>query len=286
MKIAVLADIHSNSVALKQCVDYALAQGADTFFFLGDYVGELAYPRRTMEVLYSLNNDYKCYFIRGNKEEYWLKYRDGWDVVWRAGSSTTGTMFYDYSNLRERDLDFFAGMPHTCTVSMEGMPAITLCHGSPRKVNEDLRPGGQNTLEILKESVNSLILCAHTHMQMKVEHQGKLLLNPGSVGLPLYLGGKAQFLLLQDEGGSWQEEFINLNYDAEAAIAQLYEEGLDKIAPGWTEVTVNALRGIKIGHAGVLKRVMELCRAGEGVCNWPDIPEKYWSQAIKETNFK
>ena len=75
MNIAVLSDIHGNYVALQAVIDYAINQGADTFVFLGDYVGELAYPQKTMEMLYSLREKYKCFFIRGNKEDYWW-YRD------------------------------------------------------------------------------------------------------------------------------------------------------------------------------------------------------------------
>ena len=52
MKSAVLADIHSNSIALDCCMEYAVDRGIDKFIFLGDYIGELAYPERTMERLY------------------------------------------------------------------------------------------------------------------------------------------------------------------------------------------------------------------------------------------
>ncbi len=173
-------------------------------------------------------------------------------------------LFYDYSNLRECDLDFFAGLPHTCGVSLEGLPALTLCHGSPRRISENLRQGDQNTFEVLEEDSNALVLCAHTHVQMRVEHRGKRLLNPGAVGLSLPVGGKAQFLLLQDKDGDWQEEFVSLDYDVEEVIAQLYEEGLDTMAPGWTKVTIDSLRGRKTSHARALGRVMELCREGGG----------------------
>ena len=35
-------------------------------YFLGDYIGELAYPEKTMQILYDLNDRYECYFIKGN----------------------------------------------------------------------------------------------------------------------------------------------------------------------------------------------------------------------------
>ena len=72
MKTAVLSDIHGNYHAFKSCIDYALEAGCDSFFLLGDYLGEFAYPERTMELLYNLRGKYPCRFIRGNKENYWL----------------------------------------------------------------------------------------------------------------------------------------------------------------------------------------------------------------------
>ena len=46
LNIAVLSDIHGNYVALQKCLDYAANIGIDTFIFLGDYLGELAYPKK------------------------------------------------------------------------------------------------------------------------------------------------------------------------------------------------------------------------------------------------
>ena len=68
MKIAVLSDIHGNYIALQKCVDYALSRGIDTFIFLGDYVGELAYPQKTMEIIYFLKEKYNCFFIKAIKK--------------------------------------------------------------------------------------------------------------------------------------------------------------------------------------------------------------------------
>lgn len=64
MDIAALADIHGNYIALERCLEYAFSCNVSTFFFLGDYIGELAYPERTMQILYDVNDRYKCYFIK------------------------------------------------------------------------------------------------------------------------------------------------------------------------------------------------------------------------------
>ena len=64
MDIAVLADVHGNYIALERCLEYAFSRNINTFIFLGDYIGELAYPERTMQILYDVKDRYKCYFIR------------------------------------------------------------------------------------------------------------------------------------------------------------------------------------------------------------------------------
>lgn len=51
MNIAVMADIHSNHIALEACVAEARRRCAEEFLFLGDYLGELAYPEKTLELL-------------------------------------------------------------------------------------------------------------------------------------------------------------------------------------------------------------------------------------------
>ena len=52
MDVAVLADIHGNYIALERCLENAFSRNISTFFFLGDYIGELAYPERTMQIIY------------------------------------------------------------------------------------------------------------------------------------------------------------------------------------------------------------------------------------------
>ena len=60
MDLAVLSDIHGNYIALSKCVGYALDQGITTFLFLGDYLGELAYPENTMKIIYQMKEQYQC----------------------------------------------------------------------------------------------------------------------------------------------------------------------------------------------------------------------------------
>jgi predicted phosphodiesterase len=282
MDIAVLADIHGNYIALQRCLEYAFLHNINTFFFLGDYIGELAYPERTMQILYDLKDRYKCYFIKGNKEDYWLKYRAGGEKGWKDKNSTSGSLLYAYNSLISRDLEFFSQLQPVQEIRMGEMPAITICHGSPNKVNEKMLPNDNRTIEVMNSVKTSIILCGHSHVQDKIVHKEKCVLNPGSVGVPLFSEGKTQFLILHGNGGIWSEEFISLEYDVDRVIRDMHEAKLDEHAPYWSLITENILRGGNVAHSKILSRAMELCREETGDCVWPDIPEKCWKKAVNE----
>ena len=190
MDIAVFADVHGNYIALERCLEYAFSRNISTFFFLGDYIGELAYPERTMQILYDLDNRYKCYFIKGNKEDYWLKYRAGGEKGWKDKNSTSGSLLYAYKSLTSEDFDFFAKLQPVREITVGEMTAITICHGSPNKINEKMLPDDDRTIEVMNCVKTSIILCGHSHVQRKIVHNEKCVLNPGAVGLPLFREGK------------------------------------------------------------------------------------------------
>ena len=281
MDIAVLSDIHGNYVALEKCINYTLLKNIETFIFLGDYVGELAYPEKTMRIIYEMSKKYVCYFIKGNKEDYWIDYKNC-GFRWQENDSTTGSLLYTYNNLTEEDIDFFKRLRISQNIVIENMPQITICHGSPYKVNQKLLPNDDKTIEIMESVDTSIILCGHTHIQNKIEYKGKIILNSGAVGVPLHSNGKSQFLILHEIDNIWKEEFVSLEYDVEKVIADIHTSGLDKYAPYWCKVTENLLLNGNISHGTVLAKAMTLCKDETGNCIWPNVPEKYWKRALAE----
>lgn len=282
MKLAVLSDIHGNCTALRQCVEYAIARDITTFVFLGDYTGELPDSRKTMDYLYKLKQRYPCCFIRGNREDYMLNYRKAGETGWTKGNSASGALLYAYEELTERDLVFFESLPIKQVLTFPKLPPLTICHGSPNRVNERLDPGKEATYGIMQNDDSSYILCGHTHVQGEIRHGEKVIWNPGSVGVPVESGGKAQFMILHGIDAGWRQEFLSIEYDVEAVISQMEVSGLNAYAPYWCEVTEYMLRGVRIDHGYVLIRAMELCRQQYGQCKWPEIPEECWAQAVRE----
>lgn len=282
MQIAVFSDIHGNHAAFEQCVKYALTNNINRFIFQGDYLGEFPYPQKTMEMIYSLKEKYTCYFIRGNKEDYWINRRSNNNCEWKNGNLTVGAMKYCYENLTEKDINFFQSLPISQEIKFENISTIMACHGSPNGNNEKMLPANDKTNQTIDECACKYILCGHTHIQGVINHGNKIALNPGAVGASLHSGGKAQFMILQQKAQEWTHKFISIDYDNEKIVKEMQESGLEKEAPYWTQITKHLMYTGEVSHGTVLAKAMKLCEEEIGKCSWYNIPPQYWEKAIAE----
>ena len=282
MIIAVFSDIHGNYVALQKCVEHALRRDIDICIFLGDYLGEFPYPQKTLDILYQMKEKHTCFFIRGNKEDYWIHRRDHTECEWKNGNSTVGAMQYCYAYLTEKDIDFFASLPICQEIKLEGAKPFLICHGSPVRNNEKLFPNHETTKRMLDHCEYDYILCGHTHLQGIIEDNGRIVLNPGAVGVSLHSAGKAQFMILHQDMRGWKHEFVTLDYDREKVIKEMKNSGLEDMAPYWCQVTKHLILTGDVSHGTVLAKAIKLCEEEQESCNWYDVPEKYWKKAIGE----
>lgn len=282
MKIAIMADIHSNYHALQSCIYEAEKRKIQDYIFLGDYLGDLAYPQKTLTLIKELQKKYHCTFIRGNKEEYWINHRKKKDEIWKSGFTQTGMLCYNYENISNKDIDFFERMPISKTIQYKGYPDFVICHGSPFQVNQSMRPDYPYIEELTKKLSTELTICGHFHIQTEYTKNGKKILNPGSIGVPLYSFSKAQFLILNGTHGFWETEFLSIPYPVEQAIKKMDEEKLDEKAPGWYKITKHLLCTGKDSHPSILAKASELYFQDSGIQTWKDIPEKYWEIAISK----
>lgn len=282
MGIAVFSDIHGNYVAFQKCVEYALERKIDTYIFLGDYLGEFPYPQKTMDIIYHMNEKYTCFFIKGNKEDYWINRKADINCEWKDGNLTVGALQYCYDNQTEKDIDFFDKLPICQEIKFEEAEPLLACHGSPNRNNEKMLADNDKTKSLLDKCIHNYILCGHTHIQGIIEYNDKMVLNPGAVGVSLHNKGKAQFMILHQDVQGWKHEFIDLDYDKKKVIKEIQESGLEDIAPYWSKVTKHLILTGEISHGTVLAKAMKICEEELGSCNWYDVPVKYWEKAIAE----
>ena len=280
MKIAILGDIHSNHIALETCINHALERNVDEFLFLGDYISDCPYPQKTMKIIYEMNNNYKCYFIRGNREEYMLNHKNNPEERWTY-SSASGNLLYTYENLSKDDFVFFEKLDIQGIYRKEGYSSFRYCHGSLTSSTELLLPENKNVESIMNGLDVDLLIGAHTHIQECRIYGNKKLIHPGSVGIPWYHNGKSQYMILHGTDLSWEEEFFQLEYDVNAVNEEFKTSGLIEKAPYWARLNLHALNTGEDYTTPCLQLAMKMCKDAEGSVTWPNIPEKYWKMAAE-----
>lgn len=278
MTIAVLSDLHANHIAFARCVEDALANGAEAFWLLGDYVCDLAEVAETMALLHDLMARYPCTLLRGNKEDYWLG-DEASRRTWRSGSSATGTLWYTYRHLTAEDIALFRTLPIAATMRLPGLPPVLLCHGNLQS-NRGRLLDNQETRTLMESSPVPLILCGHTHQAFQLTHAGVTVANPGSVGVAIGNEGIADYLLLTGENSAWHLTQRHLPYDVDAAVERLAACGLDRIAPCWTRSTIHILRHGGPKKTVLVAKVKEVCEKRLGALPLAEAPEECWQEAL------
>jgi len=283
MKIAILSDIHGNYRALLRCLEHAKEQKVDAYIFLGDYLGEFAYPQKTMEIIYDIQKQHTCFFLRGNKEDYWIDRRRDINCEWENGNQSIVSMQYNYENLKSDDIDYFESLPICKRICFDGMTPILVCHGTPFANNLKLLPGNENVKKVIDQCAEKYIICGHTHIQGPIYDKEKKIINAGAVGVPLNSPKKTQYLIMEADGSEWKSTFYSLEYDVDEAIRDIHESGLWDKTPHWCRITEHLLYTGEISHGTVLNYVMKL---NEYKDPWYNIDSKYWEKALRDLGIK
>lgn len=278
MKIAVLSDIHSNYIALQACFDEIEKLDVFAVIYLGDYFTDCPYPQKTLEIIDYYKKRYDCYFVRGNREEYLLSYDDSNDKDWQY-SSHSGSLLYTYENLTREQLGLFRVLPITDVVKFDEYDDITICHGSVNVSREALNPDEENTKACLDNINTKYLLCGHSHKQFEYRHNGKVVINPGTVGMQCNGQVNAQFAILSWESDEWICEHKNIPYDIKQLMLDFHISGMVEKAKVWAK---GVLLNIQTGHNYVLDCVIlanELYKKSDEYIENATVPEKFWEQA-------
>lgn len=278
MQVAVLSDIHSNHIALETCLEYCFKHNITDFIFLGDYISDNPYPQKTMDKLYELNENYNCIFIKGNREDYFINYRDNNESHWKKGSST-GSLLYTHQNLRDKDITFFKSLSDTSVFKTEGYPSIRLCHGSLTNNRGHLKPNSEELKKTLSLLQEDYILCGHTHIALNHIAKHKHIINPGSVGVATKYSNHAEFVVMHGTNDKWTPEYIHLPFDFDALCQEHQTSGLEEMAPAWSKSVLHLINTEDDITDQLIAKVNEL---NNNQFKWEDIPEEIWNKALIE----
>jgi predicted phosphodiesterase len=242
-RLAVISDIHGNLRALEAVLADIKTRGADAIVNLGDCVTSPLWPRETYDLLASLS----LTTVRGNHDRALI---GSFDNLPAAGK-------FAHAALTPQQRQKLSRLP----TRVEVAPGILAIHGTPdddatfllEEVHNDrLIPAAREVvLARLGEYARAdVVLCGHSHnQQVRQVPGGCFVLNPGSVGCPLFVdhpaaakselrSPHADYAILTKRNGRWGAELIALEYDWTSASRRAAENG----RPDWARaMTAGAL---------------------------------------------
>jgi predicted phosphodiesterase len=231
---AVIADIHGNRWALEAVLEDIDRRGIQQIINLGDHLTGPLDPAGTAELLIKRDMLSIC----GND-----------DRVLFSPKEETLSQKYTLEQINQHHLNWLHTLPATAIVADE----LFVCHGDlfdAPYLLEQVEASGvflrstQAIATSVADITQPIILSGHSHVPRTVYlPQGKLAVNPGSVGLPAYTedthilhsmesgSPHARYVVLNKVQDKWQVEHIQVPYDWEYAASI----AMGNQRPDWAE---------------------------------------------------
>lgn len=224
MRIAVIADIHSNIISLDRVLSDIDGKKTDLIVCLGDLVGYAAHPDEVIDTI----REKKILTVKGNYDEAvgeelmvcGCDYTNPKDME-NAAISLNWTI----ENTREDNKEFLKSLPKEIKMAFEGR-TILFVHGSPRKINEYLKENSREAEEVMADCEADILVCGHTHKPYYKMYGSKMLINAGSAGKPKTGSSKANYAVIDLYGGGAKVEIHEVDYDCESTARAIEENGL------------------------------------------------------------
>ena len=228
-RVAVLSDIHGVLPALEAVLAEPEVAAAERIVLTGDITAG-PQPGEAVELLRALGD--RVGGSRGTRTGNWSS---------TAGESGTRSRTRSAPSRRSNSPtsgEFLAGLPATLTLTIRGLGRVLFCHATPRDDEEivlvDSGPDRwAEVFEGLDEDVRTVV-CGHTHMPYVRLAHGRLVVNPGSVGMPYGRTG-AHWCLL----GPGTDLRVT-PYDIPAAVERIVADCAYPDVAEWADYFLNA----------------------------------------------
>jgi len=176
-RVAVLSDVHGNTVALEEVLAELEDVAPDLIVFGGDLTWGPE-PEATLALVDGLSMP--AVFVRGNAERMLLA--DGDEPTERKP-----WLLEQHSPQGRARLATFV---EQASVDVTGLGPVRFCHGSPRSDEEVVTPEttDERVRTFMQGVAERVLVTAHTHLQFDRRVAGIRSINAGSVGMAYGLG--------------------------------------------------------------------------------------------------
>lgn len=225
MRIAVVADIHSNHIAFEAVLKDINNRAIDMIYFLGDYIFGGYGSNETVDLLMCYQNQgQKHLIISGNTDELIAPIEEGAEWIYPVNKQI-------YNELGVERISYLKSLPSNILIKEEGI-SIFLCH-NPSEIevftlNDSLRrenniPNIKGLAEVADAMVSDVCIFGHYHLFMDEEVNEKRFICPSSVGMPFNGDPRAQYMILDIFEGDIKTSRQYVEYDRLKLV-----EGFDK----------------------------------------------------------
>jgi putative phosphoesterase len=216
MRILLLADIHANWAALQ-----AIQEPHDLCLCLGDLVGYGLQPAPVVDWV----RHHAQHAVRGDHDH--MLAQD----VRLTGSDGLGylselTRLHCRGQLPPESLQFLARLPLSQYLTIDGTRYF-LVHATPRDPLNELAPADSDFWAARLQNVDAEVICVgHSHQPFVLTVAGKLVINPGSAGMPLDGDPRASYAVIENR----RVEIKRVDYPVEDAVRTIQESSLPEDA--------------------------------------------------------
>ena len=213
MKVLVIADVHSNWQALS-----AIEESFDACLFAGDLVDYGTNPVPCIE--WAQKN--VTAGVRGNHDHAVAqRVAARGESGYRRLAAATRPLHWDL--IDPRRLKYLARLPVTRQIAL-GEHSFFLVHATPRDpMDEYLLQDEALWRDRLKDVTADFVCIGHSHVPFALEVDGRLVVNPGSVGQPRDGDPRAAYVVIDDG----RVEFRRVEYDIDASLNQMRDVGVE-----------------------------------------------------------
>jgi predicted phosphodiesterase len=232
MRVAILSDIHGNSIALDAVLQDIQAQaGVDAYWVLGDLAAIGADPIGVLERVAGLPH---ATLVRGNTDRYLVTgERPGPTVeaceadpgLWPVRVEVASSFSWTQGVVTAAGwVDWLAQLPLESRADLPDGTRALCVHAAPgcddgRGVHPGVSQDGLTSL--VAEAEADMVIVGHTHWPMDVTVHGVHLVNVGSVSNVFPPDLRASYVLLEANASGYALGHRRVEYDREAVIRQL-----------------------------------------------------------------
>ena len=229
MKLAVLADIHANFVALQTVAAHIESWQPDVVVVAGDIVNRGPRPLDCLRFVQSKQQTEAWLTVRGNHEDYVLRYTRPDTVYNELEFEIYRSAYWTYCQL-DGQIAALDAMPFQVDLAAPSGAGIRVVHASMRGNRDGIFP--ETTDNELRQKIRlpdqpppPLLCVGHTHRPLIRYLDRTLVINVGAVGLPFDGDLRACYGQLTWQHGWWQAEIIRLDYDRQEAERDFFDTG-------------------------------------------------------------